>query len=1188
MIFSLLTALCTRKQKPLTANQNLLLQKLMLSPASTSLERVQLVTTGRLAERPGWMGGGSDSGGTGGSAVKAGGGGGGGGDECVDSIITTRTPVDQAYTTPAGPASFARRVKTSDGGRGRPNKEQPSACVSSGGATAVVAVGLDTVEASGQLDETVIADEEAEPPRRGSLLLTFREASLTPLRTLTPREAAAAIRATDEQPGPDGSGASEAGGDETNARGGTSHGGRGGGEVKPASLLDDVLGAPAMLSVVRRREIDETHHLVAPAKSRGGSPPPSKLLCLSPSDPASLWKPAEWTPLRTLHLHPARLDHFLSELKLLGGLCSGHNGLTLHTLRSLYPFDLCMEMLADPSLPPRLRSAACILTRQLYIESSSRKIRETEHAVWDWDALQDGTLHAACLSLPPLLVQPSDSIAEASWAAGRRRASCAGPWSATAVGGGGGGVPPTRSSMRGAGGGAAIGSGLDRAFRWSGTDREAGADGADDDGAKDAAAECAVTAPQMSSLQGFVSGFLLDHAVHSMCSGSEELVLLGGALDMCLALLRHGHMIEQGVIEQLFEVLVTTLAVKRVKPRADDGDARAAFDLALEAKTLICRLLESILDYRLRLRTAGVLRSICQASTPKSPGGLESGLATPGTALGSSAVNSPDLAVSIATSPRPGAQNHNKLPPTVSARGFAATTAARSNGSADDSFMTRAWGRIVQLATPLLQTASALRGGGRAAWGGGGWLRLGEQARDEESGGGNASYAGERRWENLQTPVKRSGTTPTSLTPGVSGAPYANTTSTHAVAATSSRTGSGRWGAEPGGGPIPPNATATTTPVGVDVYRELQRGCEMLPWQRACDEMIRALVQTSIEARGSKPELVADALRVLFTHFDQASKLAKALEAAVVVKARRAGSPGLHPQGIAGSGGGFSLDTPFSLQLPPSPDVGSHPTGEEPPSSFGGERSQALLIGRTTRSLEHVVMSLKSLASTDPLPAAAAILDNLNSAVSRLKALCTSRHQRRLHCSLGTHEAVVNAIRVLDEVENGEEGSTMPAMVDGIYRLPPDGLSNAREACFDFLAAFCGGGQSNSRKVAATSEAEEGAKLEEPQHSHRLDRSFGNRRDTFGASPRVDNGSPIDIEWEDIDVATGIGGATLKGGGETQPQLDSASSPVPDANSGSTPSAGSSEGKHEIEPANQEALFVHFDLILSQMCQVGM
>ena len=92
----------------------------------------------------------------------------------------------------------------------------------------------------------------------------------------------------------------------------------------------------------------------------------------------------------------------------------------------------------------------------------------------------------------------------------------------------------------------------------------------------------------------------------------------------------------------------------------------------------------------------------------------------------------------------------------------------------------------------------------------------------------------------------------------------------------------------------------------------------------------------------------------------------------------------------------------------------------------------------------------------DPLPAAGTMLDNLASAVRKLRETCTTLHQRKLQCALGSHEAVINAVRVLQQVEEGE-GQDLSAVVDGVYRLPPKELLAAREEAFDFLAAFCGG-----------------------------------------------------------------------------------------------------------------------------------
>ena len=66
-------------------------------------------------------------------------------------------------------------------------------------------------------------------------------------------------------------------------------------------------------------------------------------------------------------------------------------------------------------------------------------------------------------------------------------------------------------------------------------------------------------------------GFLVDHALHAM-QGGTDLELLGGVLDICLALLRHGHMLDVTAVETLFEVLVATLDVGQIRPRSSGGE----------------------------------------------------------------------------------------------------------------------------------------------------------------------------------------------------------------------------------------------------------------------------------------------------------------------------------------------------------------------------------------------------------------------------------------------------------------------------------------------------------------------------------------------------------------------------------------------------------------------------------------
>ena len=128
-----------------------------------------------------------------------------------------------------------------------------------------------------------------------------------------------------------------------------------------------MLADPALLCVVARKLVG-FHHT----------------LCLSPLDKR---KGRAWTPLKNLKDTPEALEYYLRELKLLGGLCCGHNGLTLQTVRALYPFPLCMEIISTHGHPCELRAAICVLVRQLYVEAHTRELRPLSQSVWDWDAL---------------------------------------------------------------------------------------------------------------------------------------------------------------------------------------------------------------------------------------------------------------------------------------------------------------------------------------------------------------------------------------------------------------------------------------------------------------------------------------------------------------------------------------------------------------------------------------------------------------------------------------------------------------------------------------------------------------------------------------------------------------------------------------------------------------------------------
>ena len=781
-----------------------------------------------------------------------------------------------------------------------------------------------------------------------------------------------------------------------------------------------------------------------------------------------------------------------------------------------------MEMISDTTLPAKLRAAACVLTRQLYVQSPSRKLRDTVQSVWDWDALQAGTLHAACLSLPPQIVAAEDydgSTSDTTPAVGQRGSDRGSGRCGFAAAAGGSDSSSRPTSFRGG----------------NGVGGRATSDERDE--------SCAVSKEQMGRLQAFVRDYLVNDA--ERCMQNKELELLGGVLDVCLHLLRHGHMLDQGVVERIFERVVTTLGVPLLKPSGgdDDDEQMRTFRLGLECKDLICLLLEVILDFRLRLRVAGVLRSISQATTPRSPSRWSS-IATFSTPSSSRAVSahgsrvpSPDI---HPRSPSKG----GLLPPTTSLSPFEelSTSFSRRLSSTFSRLSTAAYGTWERLADdsdatgevhsrskssrrrgevdeeaarplPLVSThATQCNVVGAAVAGSGGGSGREAKCSPLKSAGSPSLGASRHQPKAAQKP---------------SGLTYGGDILESMAETADGDAGTDANAVDDGNG-------GGGSSAGVDIFRELNRGSELLPWQRACEKMVRALVQTATEARGSRPDLVADALRVLFLQFNQARKLSSAMAAVVVVK--QGGAPII------------AYDEEDDEENHPHISAAASPHAT--PSAALSERSEAVHVGKTVRMLEHVVMGLKTLASTDPQLAAASILDNLGTAVEELHALCRTRHQRRVQCSFGAHDAVLNAIQVLQQVE-GEDNSDEPQIVDGVYRLPPDELAAAREGCFDFLADFCGGGKRRADSDAAKADESALAEAGENLYTHRIDRSFSMRRNTYGG-----------VELPDEEAREEVEEKAAAAGHRAEDE------------------------EEELDAANQEAIFPHFDVILDHMCRV--
>ena len=1042
MILSLIHAFCFRRAQPVTSNQNLIMLKLILSPSSDCLDDVQVLTPGHLAKMPPPehvaqpITSPPPSSGKGRrtslrratSEVK-----GGFGDESAPAAAASRTggvrspgllrmsgsppsepamaPMPAAVVAPTvliemAAAASARAAATAKAAVATVEAATEATVEAATEATATAAAA--TVAAA--MDVVAMAHEAAaEPPVPATSSTSIAASPADAVKLLRDKmkgESLAPLRhmsSTQVQDAP----------------------------VQPEAMVGDVLQQPANLCVVQRRVPERQDAPLARAGRGSGAAKvvTGPVLCLSPFDKAG----GRWIPLARLNEDQAMLDFVLRELELLGGLCCGNNGLTLHTMRVLYPFKLCYEIIADSTLPNELRAAACVLTRQLYIETPARRQPPTEQSVWDWDALLTGQEasgtppNAACLSMPPQVVTGSP-IGSAADSQGRRRAS-------------------------------------------------APKEDADDD-----VPECALDAREMLRLQRFVAEYILQHSIQNM-QHKVDLTLLGGVLDLCLQLFRHGHLLQdQGLLQEIFERLVAALGVPLVKPQPmADAGVLNDFNLALDAKALICKVLEGILEYRLRMRVGGVLRSVVIATTAKEDDSQNA---------------SPDKSKDKKAGPAANGSEKRWS----SFTGTGDTTPAYAPLVDDDSIA------VTPVPTPKDAKAEQMQVATAKV------LQALTYERD--------NFASADQWPTSQEELE-------------------------VMAAKAAAKAA---------------AQAKSRRRDVNIFDELNRGAEILAWQRTSEDMIRALVRASAEARGTKPELLADALRVLFTQFNQARLLSTAVASVVVVKSGRStvlvdDGPHVTPM-RSSAGAAVANDNGHGAMLQPQPPV------EPPARVLVTERSQAMQIGQTVRKLERVVMGLKALASTDPLPSADTVLDNLAAAVRRLRQLCTTQHQRKLQCALGAHESVVNAIRVLHLLEEGE-GQSEALIVDGVYRLPPTELLSAREEAFDFLAAFCGGGAIGalaggvnprgelSEKYSSASEDEEPPTEAQPGRARRD--SFASRRDIFG-------GGMDDVLEGDAAAAAGVTQAPPPARPDTADDLPLAE--------------------------NQEAIFPYFELIIDHMARV--
>jgi len=168
------------------------------------------------------------------------------------------------------------------------------------------------------------------------------------------------------------------------------------------SLRDQMLQSPSLVSVV-----SDSPAALSAARSRGYKGKKAG----AASSKVAIQVQGAWLTMGELEDNVDLQKYYLHEVELLGGLCSGFNGLTLQTVWSLYPFNLCMKVILDDKLSQDLRGGYCVLVRNLYIGvSPSRLGRPAVSSVWDWDLLPKGRA-SGCLSLNDAVL-PTDAVSQ--------------------------------------------------------------------------------------------------------------------------------------------------------------------------------------------------------------------------------------------------------------------------------------------------------------------------------------------------------------------------------------------------------------------------------------------------------------------------------------------------------------------------------------------------------------------------------------------------------------------------------------------------------------------------------------------------------------------------------------------------------------------------------------------------------
>lgn len=202
----------------------------------------------------------------------------------------------------------------------------------------------------------------------------------------------------------------------------------------------------------------------------------------------------------------------------------------------------------------------------------------------------------------------------------------------------------------------------------------------------------------------------------------------------------------------------------------------------------------------------------------------------------------------------------------------------------------------------------------------------------------------------------------------------------------------------------------------------LREATSVLAWKGATDDMIRALVRTTTEAKGVDHNCELDALRVLVRLFRQSQSMCACMLSVEFVRRARG----------------------------------------EGRASESRERIELQSMQRALSFLRYLSLSLRALVGTAPHSQVSEVLSSAREAIDQLTELAKTPHQQNLLWCIGASDAVLEIVHVLLDIERAADTSTQR-----LARLPADLLRAAREAAFEFLTAYVKDNRRNQAEAFA-------------------------------------------------------------------------------------------------------------------------